>query len=409
MAAHNGPIDQNAVAELAKPAKSNGCSNLHPQERQRHVLQAPHPNPSLQATADHKLKSVEAPVYAPGPDECLVHIKATGICGSDVHFWKSGRIGSLVFEGDCILGHEAAGVVVKCGEGVTSLKPGDRVAMEPGVPCEKCFLCRMGKYNLCEDVEFSGVYPYHGSLQRYKVHPARWLHKLPDNMSYQDGALLEPLSVVLAALRVANLTLGRGAVICGAGPIGLTALLASRASGAHPLVITDVESKRLEFAKQLVPSCLTYQVDTKLDARGNAMGIRKLFGARGGEGRDSEEHLAPPCVIECTGVESSVCTASFTVQRGGRVVVVGVGRDIMNNLPFMHLSLSEIDLRFINRYTDTWPAGISCMSGGLLDMTKLVTHVYPLEKAADGLALSSDPRNGSIKVHIVDDTETVFF
>ena len=143
----------------------------------RQVIQAPLPNPSLSATADHNLKTREAPVYAPGPGEVLLHIKATGICGSDVHFWKTGAIGSLVFEGDCILGHEAAGVVVRCGDGVTDLKAGDRVAVEPGVPCEKCFLCRMGKYNLCEDVAFAGVYPYDGSLQRYKVHPARWLHK----------------------------------------------------------------------------------------------------------------------------------------------------------------------------------------------------------------------------------------
>lgn len=164
-------------------------------------------------------------------------------------------------------------------------------------------------------------------------------------MTFTEAALLEPLSVVLQALRVASLTLGRGAVICGAGPIGLTALLAARASGAHPLVITDVEPKRLEFAKELVPSCLTYKVDTSLDARGNASGIRKLFGARAGEAGDEEggeEYLAPPSVIECTGVESSVCTAAFTVRRGGRVVVVGVGRDTMNNLPFMHLSLAEV-------------------------------------------------------------------
>lgn len=96
---------------------------------------------------------------------------------SDVHFWKTGRIGTLVFEGDCIIGHEAAGVVLKCGPGVRGLTPGDRVAVEPGVPCANCFLCNEGRYNLCEDVQFSGVYPYHGSMQRYKVHPARWLHK----------------------------------------------------------------------------------------------------------------------------------------------------------------------------------------------------------------------------------------
>lgn len=168
--------------------------------------------------------------------------------------------------------------------------------------------------------------------------------RLPDNLSFTEGALLEPLSVVLEALRVASLSLGRGVVICGAGPIGLTALLASRASGAHPVVITDVEPKRLEFAKQLVPSCLTYQVDTSTDARGNARGIRKLFGARGGEGEDGDEYLAPPSVIECTGVESSVCTAAFTVRRGGRIVVVGVGKNTLNNLPFMHLSLSEVSI-----------------------------------------------------------------
>ncbi|ROW15991.1 hypothetical protein VPNG_02562 [Cytospora leucostoma] len=410
MAAHSlDSTTRDDLASLGKSAHHNGSNIPDSQANQRDILQTPHPNPSLQVTADHNLKAVEAPVYSPRPDECLVHIKVTGICGSDVHFWKSGRIGSLVVEGDCILGHEAAGIVVRCGEGVTDLKPGDRVAMEPGVPCGKCFLCKTGKYNLCEDVAFSGVYPHHGSLQRYKVHPARWLHKLPDDLSYKEGALLEPLSVVLAALRVANLTLGRGAVICGAGPIGLTALLASRASGAHPLVITDVESKRLEFAQQLVPSCLTYLVNPDLDARGNASGIRRLFGARGGEGEACEEYLAPPCVIECTGVESSVRTASFVAQKGGRVVVVGVGRDTMNNLPFMHLSLAEIELRFINRYTDTWPAGISCMSGGIVDLKKLVTHVYPLEKATDGLVLSADPHNGSIKVHIVDDTETIFF
>lgn len=155
----------------------NGSGKTQSRQRHHDILQAPLPNPSLQVTADHQLKAVEAPVYAPGPDEVLVHVKTTGICGSDVHFWKSGRIGSLVVEGDCILGHEGTGVVVRCGQGVTNLKPGDRVAFEPGVPCEQCFLCRMGKYNLCEEVQFAGVYPYDGTLQRYKVHPARWLHK----------------------------------------------------------------------------------------------------------------------------------------------------------------------------------------------------------------------------------------
>ncbi|GKZ21217.1 hypothetical protein AbraCBS73388_006884 [Aspergillus brasiliensis] len=347
------------------------------------TLSPPFPNPSLQITADHNLKFVPAPVYAPRRGEVLLQIKATGVCGSDIHFWKTGRIGELVFEGDCIIGHEAAGVVLKCGDGVTHLQPGDRVAVEPGVPCEQCFLCDDGRYNLCEDVQFAGVYPYAGTIQRYKVHPAKWLHKLPDNISYLEGALLEPLSVVMRGIQVARLHLGRAVVVCGAGPIGLIALAAARASGAHPIVITDIEPKRLAFAKEFAPWCHTYQVNPALDAEGNAKEIRKLFGPN--------EYNAPETVLECTGVENSVCTAAFTARRGGTVVVIGVGK--------------AIDLRFINRYRDTWPPAIACLSGGILDLKKLVSHVFPLEKAVDALNLCADPRNGSIKVTIVDEVE----
>ncbi|KAH6899811.1 chaperonin 10-like protein [Thelonectria olida] len=365
------------------------------------TIQAPLPNPSLVVTADHNLKAVDAPVYAPKAGEVLVHVKATGICGSDVHFWKTGRIGTLVFEGDCIIGHEAAGVVVRCGDGVKDLKPGDRVAIEPGVPCGECFLCLEGRYNLCEDVEFSGVYPYAGTLQRYKIHPARWLHKLPDNVSYAEGALLEPLSVALHGINSARITIGTPVVVCGAGPIGLLALAGARASGAHPIVITDVEPSRLEFAKTIVPSVKTYQVDLKKSNEENGAEVRKLFGAT--------EYVQPRVALECTGIESSICSAAFMVRRGGLLMVIGVGRSIMNNLPFMHLSLAEIDLRFINRYRDTWPAGIACIEGGLVDVKKLISHVFPLEQAKEGLELSSDPRNGTIKVQIVDETETTFF
>lgn len=162
------------------------------------------------------------------------------------------------------------------------------------------------------------------------------LYRLPENVSYAQGALLEPLSVVLHSLTRVRLLIGRGAVICGAGPIGLIALASARASGAHPLVITDLEPKRLAFAKEFVPSCQVYQVDTSLDAKGNANAIRALFGAT--------EYDAPETILECTGVESSVITAAYTVRRGGDVMVVGVGKSVMNNLPFMHISLSEVSL-----------------------------------------------------------------
>lgn len=164
--------------------------------------------------------------------------------------------------------------------------------------------------------------------------------RLPDNLSFAEGALLEPLSVVMHGIRTAGLALGTGTVICGAGPIGLIALAAARASGAHPLVITDIEPLRLEFAKRLVPSCLTYQIDPTLSSEENAKAIRRLFGAD--SAASGGEYAAPRTVLECTGVESSINTAAFAVRRGGTVILIGVGRAVMNNLPFMHMSLAEV-------------------------------------------------------------------
>jgi L-arabinitol 4-dehydrogenase len=153
-------------------------------------------------------------------------------------------------------------------------------------------------------------------------------------VTYAQGALLEPLSVVLHGLSRVKLSIGRSVMICGAGPIGLIALAAARASGAHPLVITDLEPKRLAFARAFVPSCQIYQVDPALDAESNAAAIRALFGPT--------EYEAPATVLECTGVESSVVTAANVVRSGGDLLVIGVGKDVMNNLPFMKISLAEV-------------------------------------------------------------------
>ncbi|EDU43809.1 sorbitol dehydrogenase [Pyrenophora tritici-repentis Pt-1C-BFP] len=244
-----------------------------------------------------------------------------------------------------------------------------------------CFLCTSGRYNLCKNVAFLGVYPTNGTIQRYKTHPARYCHKLPPNVSYVEGALLEPLSVVLQAVKSADFSLGRGALICGAGPIGLMALAAARASGAHPLVITDLEPGRLVFAQKFVPAVKTYLVDRGLDAKGNAEKIRVLFeGGGGGVG----EYGAPQTVLECTGAKSSVATAVYAARLGG-----------------------TIKLKFSQRYCDTWPAGLQCLAGGIVDLKPMVTHTFPLEKAVDALHICGDYGNGSVKVQIVDEVDDV--
>ncbi|BEI85952.1 hypothetical protein CcaverHIS002_0602390 [Cutaneotrichosporon cavernicola] len=210
----------------------------------------------------HEVNMVRKPRPVARDGEVVVHVRATGICGSDVHFWKHGHIGpTMVVTDECGAGHESAGEVIEVGPGVTDLRVGDRVAIEAGVPCSRadCDACRTGRYNACPRVVFFSTPPYHGTLTRFHAHPAAWLHRLPANMSYEEGALCEPLSVALAGMERAGVRLGDPVVICGAGPIGAISLLAAHAAGCYPLVITDLFSSRLEFARSLVPTVKTVQ------------------------------------------------------------------------------------------------------------------------------------------------------
>ena len=219
----------------------------------------------------------------------------------DVHFWKTGGIGDSIIKSDLGLGHESSGVVIKTGSNVKRLKIGDRVALECGIPCSKptCEACRTGRYNGCPDIIFYSSPPIHGTLRRYHVHPEAWLHLLPDSISYEEGALLEPLSVALAGIERSGLRLGDPLVICGAGPIGMVSLLAAHAAGAAPIVITDLDENRLAMAKRLVPRVRTVQIQRDADARANAEMIKAALG--------QEAKL----VIECTGVESSIHTGVY--------------------------------------------------------------------------------------------------
>lgn len=395
-------IDKVSTLQSATPSKAAGTSWTQ------------YGNPALHVTPDHRIELRDSDIPTPSMTEALIHVKCTGICGSDMHLWHRGAIGPLVVDRHCILGHEAAGVVIAVGSMVTHLKPGDRVAIEPGVPCETCWLCDEGKYNLCEAVKFAGVCPYAGTIRRFMTHEAKYLHRIPDTMSFAQGALLEPLSVILHAIRQCNgsLAIGRPALVCGAGPIGLIALACAKASGAWPLAVTDVDEHRLEFARLFVPGVKTYLVDPIKSSLQCSEEIRALFGCLP---RDVEkgipspnEYIAPNTVLECTGIESSVVTAAYSCRRNGTVMVVGVGRSIMHNLPFMYLSLAQIDLKFTNRYSDTWPAGINALaSSSVLNLDALITHTFKLDEAVEAMELCADRNKGSIKVQIIDETQVI--
>lgn len=259
---------------------------------------------------------------------------------------------------------------------------------------------------------FRSTPPIPGLLRRYVAHPALWCHKLPPSLSFEDGALLEPLSVALAAVERANLRLGDAALICGAGPIGLATLLCARAAGAYPIVITDLDAGRLAFAESLVssssspsssppppppPSSGPARVRTLLVApkeTKEALAAR-IVDAMGGCGRTE-----PDVALECTGAETSIGAAIEAVRFGGTVFVVGVGKSEIA-FPFMRMSTREVDVRFLYRYANTWPRAIRLVEAGVLgDVKRLVTHRFPIEEAVRAFETSADVKSGAIKVLI---------
>jgi len=300
----------------------------------------------------------------------------------------------MVVEDAHILGHESSGEIIQVHPSVKNLVPGDQVAIEPGIPCFNCQPCLVGRYNGCEHVLFRSTPPVPGLLRRYIAHPAQWCHKL-NGLSYEEGALLEPLSVALAGIERSGLKLGDGLLICGAGPIGLVSLLCAHAAGATPIVITDIDESRLAFAKSMVPSVHTFQIPLN----GNQLpeDLAKSIVA------DHFSGVSPDVALECTGVATSITTAVYASKFGGTVFVIGVGRDFIE-MPFMACSVKEVDLKFQYRYCNQWPKAIKLVKSGLLgDINKLITHKFDLSEAEKAFAVVADRNAKSIKVMIRSD------
>ncbi|KAK9234932.1 chaperonin 10-like protein [Lipomyces kononenkoae] len=342
---------------------------------------------------DIYITEAEPTTLTPGIGEVIVHVRATGICGSDIHFQKHGRIGpTMVVREEHILGHESAGVVVAVHESVTSLVVGDRVAVEPGVPCYKCETCLRGHYNGCHKVQFKSTPPVPGLLRRYVNHPAEWCHKIGE-MSFERGALLEPLSVALAGIEIAGLRLGDPVVILGAGPIGIVSALCARAAGAEPVVVTDIRENRLNFIKSVVPSVRTVRIEPHQNAEKIAQRIIA-----------SADGIKPRVALECTGVESSISAAIHSLQFRGVCLCIGVGA-ATQSIPFMISSVNEIDLRFQYRYANQWPRAIRIMNGGLVEgIEKIITQRFGLEDGVKAFETAADPTSDNVKVVILDES-----
>jgi len=298
------------------------------------------------------------PVPEVAAHQVLVEILAVGICGSDVHYYEHGRVGSRVVRAPLVLGHEACGRIVAVGAEVTRHRAGDRICIEPGVPCRRCPQCRHGHYNVCSEVRFHGSPPVDGALSTYLAVDADFAHPLPDSLSDAADALIEPLAVSLWACRAARIGAGHRVLVTGAGPVGLLVAKTARALGAAEVVITDVNPKRLAAARRL--GC-----GDAVDARSQSPPVAE-------PGFDA--------LIECAGAAAALGGALNALAPGAVAVLVGMGEESVA-LPLDLLQRRELWVTGTFRYANVFPAAIALAASGAVDLDGLVTHRFGLDSA----------------------------
>jgi L-iditol 2-dehydrogenase len=310
----------------------------------------------LHAPGDVRVE--ERPRPTPGAREVLIEVTAVGVCGSDVHYYEHGRIGSHVVRSPLILGHEAAGRIAAVGSEVTRHTVGDRVTIEPGVPCGGCRECRAGRYNLCADVRFFGTPPIDGAFAQHVVVHEDFAFALPDQLSYEVGALAEPLSVGIWACQKGNVGLGSRVVVTGAGPIGLLAMQVALAAGAAEVLVADVAEHRLSLASELGAMRVGAAVPSDFDA---------------------------DALIECSGNEQALAAGIEALRPAGIAVVVGMGPGADVAVPMATIQTREIWLTGTFRYAGTYPAAIALLAQGRVDVGPLITGHYTLDDVSEAL------------------------
>jgi L-iditol 2-dehydrogenase len=328
----------------------------------------------LRAWNDLAVEEVEVPEPAAG--EVLLRVRACGLCGTDlkmVHgaFEKRGWPPALPF----VMGHEWSGEVVSLGDGLDdlALKPGDKVVAENHVGCGRCSMCRRGRYNLCEMAGTPGYRLYGhtapGALAEFAVRPAQMLHKLPDSVSPLEGALVNQGSLTVHALRRVGFLPGSSAAIFGPGLLGLLAAAVASASGATQIIMVG-RGSRLDLAAQMgCDDIVDYEAEDPV------VGVRRRTDGRGVD-----------YVFDCTGNPDVPAQAIGAVRRGGRVALLGLTGGKVSPIDVDRLTLDEVDLMGIRSSPNAYPAMIALMRSGKVDLSPLVTHVYPLDSVGEALA-----------------------
>jgi L-iditol 2-dehydrogenase len=338
-------------------------------------------SPELELTLEER----EQPT--PNADEVLVRMRSVGICGSDVHYYEHGRIGDYVVDSSLILGHESAGEVVAVGENVDDSRVGERVTLEPGVPCRRCEHCARGEYNLCPDVTFMATPPDDGAFAEYVAWPADFAYTLPDGVTLDEGALVEPLSVGVHVARRAEVGLGDTVLVTGCGPIGLLTMEAVRAAGATEVVVSDVVPEKLAFAEER-------GADLAIDVSENDLAAA-VDDATDGRGVD--------VVVEASGAPPAVQGAFDAVRRGGSVVLVGLAPDADVPLDTNEIIDNELDVFGSFRYRNTYPAALDLLADGAVDVEGIVDFEATLGEVDSAFQRAQAPETVKGMVRIDDE------
>jgi D-xylulose reductase len=336
----------------------------------------------LERQHEMALRDIDLPLEV-GPGMVKIAIHTVGVCGSDVHYYTHGKIGPFVVNDPMVLGHEAAGTVTEVGEGVTHLKVGDRVCMEPGIPDPNSRASRLGMYNVDPAVTFWATPPVHGVLTSEVVHPANYTFKLPDNVSFAEGAMVEPFAVGMQAATKARITPGDTAVVLGAGPIGTMVALAALAGGCARVIVADLAQPKLDIAAK-------YQGIITVNIREKDI-VAEVADLTEGWGAD--------VVFECSGSPHAWKTIMSLPRPGGVIVAVGLPVD---PVPVDIASASTKELRIENvfRYAHQYDRAIALIASGKVDLKPLISETFDFEDSVKAFDRAVEARPSDVKLQI---------
>jgi len=318
-----------------------------------------------------------------GPNDVRIKLHTVGICASDVHYFTDGGIGDFIVKEPMILGHEASGTITEVGSAVTNLAVGDRVCMEPGIPSADSIETKTGHYNLDPAVRFWATPPVHGVLRESVVHPAGYTYKLPDNVSFAEGAMIEPLAVGLHAANKARIAPGDVALVLGAGTIGMVTALSAIAGGCSRVIMTDVIPEKLALAETLGEITAVNVATEDLGAV-----VQDVTGGRGAN-----------IVFECSGNRRVAESAFDFAAPGATVVFVGLP-DGPISYDILQGSVKEIRVEHVFRYTNVYDRAIALMASGKINVTPLLTDRFPFEQSVEAIHAFLNMGPGSVKIQI---------